>query len=434
MAEVRGTLLAFAAVVVLFVSGCGGGDDGSTNAATGQEKVTLSLLYNNHSQKAMETTIAEFEKANPNIKIRAEFIDGGALIERMLPQLQAGHPPDLFQTQPGNFTPISPWALAKAGHLLDLSNEEWTSNRHEPTAKWSEYEGKTYARPVVLGPHGVAYNKKLFSELGLQIPTTFDELLAMCPKITAAGKTPISNGFAASLTSGIVMGQLLSANFVYGVEPDFDDKRTANQVTFAQSKPWQDLVNGVKRMKDDKCFGKAPQGTTIDAAFSAFAREKAAMTILSFSQIGGVTAVNPALDYGVFAFPAVQAEDTVVSAVNSQALSASAKTKHPEAARAFIAYIAREESAKRFAEEGGGVAITDAAAGKLPEFASAMEEKFAAGKVIDGNHVWPNPVLLVGESGLAGGITAIMTGQKTPEQVLEDLDYLWENPKATAAD
>lgn len=43
---------------------------------------------------------------------------------------------------------------------------------------------------------GVAYNKAIFEELGLEYPQTMSDLEAACEKISAAGYTPFTTGFA----------------------------------------------------------------------------------------------------------------------------------------------------------------------------------------------------------------------------------------------
>lgn len=44
--------------------------------------------------------------------------------------------------------------------------------------------------PGVFSMTGMYYNKKIFNDLGIQIPQTKDELIAAAKKIQAAGITP----------------------------------------------------------------------------------------------------------------------------------------------------------------------------------------------------------------------------------------------------
>ena len=60
--------------------------------------------------------------------------------------------------------------------------------------KYSSRQHKIYALPLGYNLQGLMYNTDLFASLGLKEPTTFNELLALCGKIRAAGKIPIAAG------------------------------------------------------------------------------------------------------------------------------------------------------------------------------------------------------------------------------------------------
>jgi raffinose/stachyose/melibiose transport system substrate-binding protein len=442
MAAIRWARAVLALLVVCtLVAACGStespSDDTSGKASGGGgagEKVELKMLFNNSGQPAMEETIKAFHAANPNITINAQFVDGGALAQSLLPQLQAGNAPDLLQTQPGS-SPVSPIVLGDAGKLADLSGEAWAKNIWEPADKWvrGSSDNKVYGYLTSVGPHGIAYNPELFAKAGVSIPKTFPELLAACKTLKAKGITPMTNGFAGSVTTGIVLGQILLAEYVYNVAPDFDAQRAAKQTTFAKSKEWRNAFQVVADLKSNACFDKNAGADTIDSATKAFGNAKAAMSILAFPQLGAFKAVAPDLKYEVFNFPTADGQNQVVSAAISQALSISATSKHLPEAKKFIAFLNEPEQSASFAGAGGGISATDAAEGKLPEYAAPMADVFGQGKVILSTHDWPNPTLLVGQSGVAGSIVGIMTGQVSVDKALANLDFLWDNPKATAA-
>jgi raffinose/stachyose/melibiose transport system substrate-binding protein len=432
----RAVLVPFA--VCVFVAACGGSDSSnsdkaSTSSSGGGGKVTIKMIFNNSGQPAMETSIKAFQAANPNITINAQFVDGGSLAQALLPQIQAGNAPDLLQTQPGP-NPVSPTVLGDAGKLLDLSGEGWAQNIWKPADRWVRgTDKKVYGFLTSVGPHGIAYNPDLFSKAGVSIPKTFPELLATCKTLKDKGITPMVNGFAGSVTTGIVLGQILLAEYVYNVAPDFDAQRTAKQTTFANSKEWRSVFQTVADLKSNACFGKNAGAETIDSANQAFGNGKAAMSVLAFPQLGAFKAINPNLKYEVFNFPTADGQNQVVSAAISQALSISANSKHPAEAKKFLDFLAQPDQANAFADAGGGVSATDSADGKLPEYAAPMADVFSQGKVLLSTHDWPNPTLLVGQSGVAGSIVGIMTGQVTVDKALKNLDYLWDNPKATTA-
>ena len=109
------------------------------------------------------------------------------------------------------------------------------------------------------------YNKDLFASLGLQEPTTFNELLALCGKIRAAGKIPISAGFAA-----------LWGMFMFPADKAQDtvaDTSTAmlNAVVSARTqhpKEAKTFVEFIARPKQNSLYAKV-QGVIAGADFKA---------------------------------------------------------------------------------------------------------------------------------------------------------------------
>ena len=53
-------------------------------------------------------------------------------------------------------------------------------------------DGKQYFVPFYFYPWAIHYRKSLFEEKGYEVPTTWDDLLALCEKMTADGITPFS--------------------------------------------------------------------------------------------------------------------------------------------------------------------------------------------------------------------------------------------------
>lgn len=56
-------------------------------------------------------------------------------------------------------------------------------------------DGKTYALPLSQNYMAIFYNGDIFEQVGItELPTTWDELMAVCDKLVAAGITPFAFG------------------------------------------------------------------------------------------------------------------------------------------------------------------------------------------------------------------------------------------------
>jgi len=98
--------------------------------------------------------------------------------------------------------------------------------------------GKQYVANYKKQIIGVFYNKDMFAANGIEVPNTWDELIAASDKLLAAGIQPFSLG----LKDGWPQGQL--ANMFAGTDllakdPHWGAKRNANEVKFNNP----DLVN-----------------------------------------------------------------------------------------------------------------------------------------------------------------------------------------------
>ena len=66
---------------------------------------------------------------------------------------------------------------------------------------WTD-DGVTYGLPFIATSHGFYYNADLFAEHGLEVPTTWDELLAVAAALDEAGITPVRQRLGRRMDDG----------------------------------------------------------------------------------------------------------------------------------------------------------------------------------------------------------------------------------------
>lgn len=77
--------------------------------------------------------------------------------------------------------------LIEAGLLMDLSGQPFLANYQDAAIETGSFDGKVYQIPVGTTIYsGIFYNKALFAEYGVAVPTTWDELVAACDTFAAA--------------------------------------------------------------------------------------------------------------------------------------------------------------------------------------------------------------------------------------------------------
>lgn len=129
------------------------------------EKVKLRVMaYNAEATRA--TYLKYLEEKLPNIEIEFEFVSTDNFDNVLNSQLQAGEGPDIIEV--GGQTKL----LAKAGYLMDLSDQEFISKYTDSGLQAYTVDGKVYAEPLQSWFEGSFYNKKIFEENGISIPKT----------------------------------------------------------------------------------------------------------------------------------------------------------------------------------------------------------------------------------------------------------------------
>src|SRR5580704_12856470 len=112
-----------------------------------------------------------------------------------LNRIAGGNPPTAMQWNIG----VAVRQLAEQGVLTTLDDfakqGNWLANLPSLLVKNMSYDGHVIAVPVnIHGANYQFYSVKVFSDLGMQPPKTWDEFLEMAPKIKAAGYIPIAFG------------------------------------------------------------------------------------------------------------------------------------------------------------------------------------------------------------------------------------------------
>ena len=110
-----------------------------------------------------------------------------------LNRIAGGNPPTAMQWNIG----VAVRQLAEQGVLTSLDDlakkDNWLPNLPPLLVKNMSYDGHVIAVPVDLhGANYQFYSVKIFDDLKMQPPKTWDEFFAMAPKIKAAGYIPLA--------------------------------------------------------------------------------------------------------------------------------------------------------------------------------------------------------------------------------------------------
>jgi raffinose/stachyose/melibiose transport system substrate-binding protein len=372
-----------------------------------------------------EAVIKDFQAQYPQITVNASYLTADQFSKVVATQFTAGNPPDLYRAPPGNSDIVSVFPMAEAGKLLDLRGRPWVASIPAQMKPYVTYKGGVYALPIAYTVFAVAYNTQLFQQLGLQVPNTMSDVLAMCRKIRAAGKVPFVIGASQGLAGLATWVFNRTANEVYAVAPNWTEERNQNKVSVATSPLWRQVFQSIVDMKDAGCFQPAPQGTSVQEQYVQFAQGKAVMTQIGSTELAPIQKMSPDLKVAMFNLPGATKSAVVVNFAGNS-VSAAAATKSPDAVKAFIDFAAQPSESAKFAGLTFAISPADAAKGALPDYMQEMTRTFKDGRyMLTPTVSWPNPALT---QIVADGFAGLFTGQKTVDSAVKDVEAGWKQP------
>ncbi|WP_414124885.1 ABC transporter substrate-binding protein [Rhizobium sp. BR 317] len=163
-----------------------------SSAACAGEIVLNSDQSDPTPKKAMEQLIANFEAKNPDVKVKWNDFDHEGYKSAIRNFLTADAP-DVVAWYAGNR--MEPFV--KAGLFQDVS-DVWATNGLNDQLKAASasmtIDGKKWGVPYTYYQWGIYYRADIFKDKGIEPPKTWDELVAACAKLKAAGVTPFAIG------------------------------------------------------------------------------------------------------------------------------------------------------------------------------------------------------------------------------------------------
>jgi raffinose/stachyose/melibiose transport system substrate-binding protein len=274
--------------------------------------VTITYLVDNApaTTAAAAKLVTAFEKKYPNITVqtesRAQGADGDNIIKT---RLATGTMQNVFQYNSGS--------QIQGDHpdqtLVDQSKQPFAKDLTTDFKNSVSGSKGMYAAPWGTSfSGGVMYNTKVYSKLGLSVPTTWAQFISNSQKIKAAGGVvPIVQSYGDTWTSQL----LVLADFanISAVDPKWATEYTANDpnAKYAKQPGLRGFQHTSEIFKDGLVNSDYASLTNVNAlkelATGAAAQYPMITTVLTNVQQSNPTDIN---DIGYFALPAPTAADT----------------------------------------------------------------------------------------------------------------------------
>ncbi|NJQ03142.1 extracellular solute-binding protein [Streptomyces zingiberis] len=201
MALSRRTLLALAAGVPVSaaLTACGG----SSGPGKSGGGATYWYLNGQPQEGARAGAVEAFNKAHPDGQIKDTTFQNDAYKTKIKTAIGSGQAPTIIWGWGGGTLRT----YAEAGQVEDLTS--WFEENSDvkkglfPTSfDAATVDGKIYAMPCeTVQPIILYYNKKVFEQVGVEPPESWDDVMALVPKFNAKGIAPFSLGGQSRWTS-----------------------------------------------------------------------------------------------------------------------------------------------------------------------------------------------------------------------------------------
>lgn len=174
-----------------------------TTAVSAADETSVSLWTWSPITRTAEKMIDAFEKANPDITIDyTNYNYNPEYLQALSAASASDNLADIVGLQPGSLTQTySDYLIDLSGYAKAEWGDDWTSVYDNVTQSQLQLGNKDgddghYILPIETQDIYVEYNKTLFEQLGLKVPTTYDELVEVSKTLRDNGYAPLFFGGA----------------------------------------------------------------------------------------------------------------------------------------------------------------------------------------------------------------------------------------------
>ncbi len=356
-----GAAIALAATVL---TACGSNNDSAPAGSGGSEgegASTLRYLTWTYSGRNVSTDAwIQDAKDQLNVTIDMQNVPSDQYGTTLKTKFASDDLPDLVMTHgiDKNLYMIAEKLSIQSDQFVDLSDlpsvAEFLPSVIE--ARKNNPDGKLYYVPVSTNALGVLYNKQVFEDNGIAVPTNIEEYTAAMDKLKAAGIAPMAGGFkdtwAAQIVPFIAFGQYINAK-----DETIREKLATGELKYA------DIADDVKKVLNVQLdwaekgyFSDDYLGTDANIASQMVATGKAAMMVTGTWQLSVIQSANPDAEIGFFPLPLNEpGEPTVLPTSADEGMMINAKTKDVETAKKAMDLYLSAENQSRIIQDLNGI-------------------------------------------------------------------------------
>ncbi|WP_420538188.1 ABC transporter substrate-binding protein [Microbacterium foliorum] len=359
-----------------------------TACAPGGGTETIRFTFNKREAIGFMTDlVAQFNSSQSDVRVEIDT-SGPDVISASFVR---GNPPDLIL---GNYN----YEIARFVQrctLTDLSDTDAAASVRDDLQplmdQYGSCEGRTSALPYSVMAASVIYNKEIFDAQGLEVPQTWDELIAVCDQLKDAGIDPFYATFKDDWTVGqgwydySIGGSVDTIEFFDAMADEGAAVGLDSPVSF--EKDFAEPMDQMMQLANDYTNEDAESRGYGDGNL-AFSKGEAAMYMQGPWAFSEIAKTAPDLELGTFPLPMTDDPADLGVRVNMDLGAMIPEgSNHQEAAREFLEYLYLPENIEAYNASQLGFTPTKGAPAPDDPRIEGMIEYYENGQIYQGPSV-----------------------------------------------
>ena len=241
--------------MIATLTGCGGQEKGSDVFTPSLDKKTSCNIKVVGDYSNFESLEEEFDRFNvyyPKVNLEYVKLDS---YEANLPNTLENDKPNIFFSLPKMIN--NEKFASVVSHMEELSDSKLKINLDciRPNLINRGTKGKTYMVPIFSRTYGMLVNKDLFRKEGLELPTTWTELLNVCNSFREKGyENPMMGYSKDKKPSSGLMNAIAYPYFIAELSKDPNALELANNLDTQAGEYMRKGLNAVDQLVKNKCI------------------------------------------------------------------------------------------------------------------------------------------------------------------------------------
>ena len=389
----------------------GGGE--AAPAAASEEVLFWKPPHSAREAELWPPLLEKFTDANPNVTVDHQVIPWGEVDQQFTAAFAGGSPPDVFYL-PDEWYP----KYVSQDQIADLTDHigGWKDNYNQAAWNIATYKGSTWGSPFLGVVQSWLLNMDLFNEAGIAAPTNWEEFRAAAAALTNPDEGIYGINVPANSTNWVVMVPLLAAGGTKLLSDDLTQV-TANT---------EGGIAAFKALLEDIVYtdqSSIPVGFTDDQRLELGLTGKVAMYWVEESGIKAQWRERlPDTEFDVMPMLKLTDDGQNADWANVGFMFVAQQSADKEGAFALLDYLSTDEIQVDYVQKGvdllplkNGIPPLEDVDPLVAKMVSFLDDGYGVGTQVSIR--WRDATnSLVQES------HAVMSGQKTPEQALADVE------------